>query len=152
MALIEKGLPHTLEFIDILSGENYEPWFVEINPNCEVPVLKHGGKIVTGSQKIIDYLEDTFTQGLVLVYFLKYWFFYQRIWDTIGCVRLLPDRSSSLEYHKARYLRDAIDAVPVEFITYGYLRQPALLEKVKVPDFVRKGLGGTKCLRKFELL
>lgn len=63
MALLEKDLPHTLEFVDILAGENYEPWFVRINPNCEVPVLKHGGKIVSGSDKIIEYLEETFTQG-----------------------------------------------------------------------------------------
>jgi hypothetical protein len=59
-----------------------------------------------------------------------------------GYVSLSPDRSS-IEYHKARYLRDAIDAVPVEFITYGYLRHPNLTEKIKVPDFVRKTIGGT---------
>lgn len=68
--------------------------------------------------------------------------YYQQCLHQLGCPRLLPDRSENIEYHKVKYLRDAIDAIPVELITYGYLRHPELSEKIKVPEFVRKGLGG----------
>lgn len=137
MALLEKGVPHTLEFIDITCGENYEPWFVKLNPACEVPVLRDGTRIVSGSQKIIDYLEDNFVDGKqtevgdIVNDALKF----------LGYVALSPEKSS-IEFHKMRYLRDAIDAVPVEFITYGFIRHPDLTEKIKVPDFVKKNLGG----------
>ncbi|XP_055358002.1 ganglioside-induced differentiation-associated protein 1-like [Paramacrobiotus metropolitanus] len=119
MALLEKGIPHSLEFIDISCGENYEPWFVKINPACEVPVLRDGTKIISGSQRIIDYLEEHYTTGFV---------------------SLSPGRSS-IEFHKVRYLRDAIDAVPIELITYGYMRHSELTDKIKVPDFVKSKLG-----------
>ncbi|OQV17246.1 putative Ganglioside-induced differentiation-associated protein 1 [Hypsibius exemplaris] len=130
MALLEKGIPHSLEFIDIVTGENYEPWFVQINPACEVPVLRHGTKIVSGSQKIVDYLEDNFIQGFT---------------------QLQPADRAGLEFHKCRYLREAIDEVPVEFITYGYFRHAELLEKIKVPDFVRKHLGDRFFQRQTQL-
>ena len=63
MALLEKGIPHQLEFIDINSGENYEAWFVKLNSECEVPVLRDGTKIVADSARIIDYLEENYSNG-----------------------------------------------------------------------------------------
>ncbi|GAV08616.1 hypothetical protein RvY_18281 [Ramazzottius varieornatus] len=120
MALLEKGIPHALEFIDINSGENYEAWFVKLNPECEVPVLRDGTRVVADSARIIDYLEENYSDA--------------------PYAALSPPKSS-IEYHKFKYLREAIDAVPVEYITYGTLKQPALLEKTKVPNFVKKGLG-----------
>lgn len=64
MALIEKRLPFKSHVVNIVKGEQYKPWFLEINPRGEVPVLKDGVKIIPDSARIIDYLEDNFSNGL----------------------------------------------------------------------------------------
>lgn len=63
MALYEKNLPFESHIIDIAKGVQYEPWFLEINPCGEVPVLQDTGKIIPDSVRIIDYLEDNFSNG-----------------------------------------------------------------------------------------
>lgn len=63
MALIEKRLPFKSHVVNIVKGEQYKPWFLEINPRGEVPVLKDGVKIIPDSARIIDYLEDNFSNG-----------------------------------------------------------------------------------------
>lgn len=63
MALYEKNLPFATHDID-LDGEQYKPWFLQINPKGEVPVLQDADKIIPDSARIIDYLEDNFSNGL----------------------------------------------------------------------------------------
>lgn len=73
IALFEKKLPFKQSAVDITSGENYKPWFLEINPRGEVPVLKDGVKIIPDSSRIIDYLEDNFSNGMYnyVIYLLQ---------------------------------------------------------------------------------
>ena len=63
MALHEKKLAFKTQRIDIGKYEQYDPWFLEINPRGEVPVLKDGVRIIPDSSRIIDYLEDNFSNG-----------------------------------------------------------------------------------------
>ena len=70
IALFEKKLPFKQTVVDITSGENYKPLFLDINPRGEVPVLKDGVKIIPDSSRIIDYLEDNFSNGWYFVYCL----------------------------------------------------------------------------------
>lgn len=56
----EKGLDFTSHYVDLLAFEQHEPWFVAINPNGQVPVLVHDGKVITESSIIDEYLEDAF--------------------------------------------------------------------------------------------
>ena len=63
MALHEKKLPFEAHLIDITKGVQYEPWFLQINPRGEVPVLQDIGKVIPDSSRIIDYLEDNFSNG-----------------------------------------------------------------------------------------
>jgi len=64
MALHEKKLPFKTHFVNIAKSEQYQPWFLEMNPRGEVPVLKDGVKIIPDSSRIIDYLEDNFSNGM----------------------------------------------------------------------------------------
>lgn len=73
LALFEKNLPFKHHVVDITKDENYKPWFLEINPRGEVPVLKDGMKIIPDSARIIDYLEDNFSNGNVLVRYILVW-------------------------------------------------------------------------------
>ncbi|MEJ2762251.1 MAG: glutathione S-transferase family protein [Gammaproteobacteria bacterium] len=62
LCLKEKGLEFKSHYVDLLSFEQHQPWFVEINPNGQVPVLVHEGRIITESTVINEYLEDVFPQ------------------------------------------------------------------------------------------
>lgn len=63
MALYEKNLPFESHIVNITKGAQYEPWFLQLNPKGEVPVLQDTGKIIPDSTRIIDYLEDNFSNG-----------------------------------------------------------------------------------------
>lgn len=63
MALHEKNLPFEVHIVDLIKGAQYEPWFLQLNPRGEVPVLQDTGKIIPDSGRIIDYLEDNFSNG-----------------------------------------------------------------------------------------
>ena len=59
-ALEEKQLPYVSHLIALQAGEVHEPWYVRINPKGTVPCLVHGDSVITDSQDIIHYLEETF--------------------------------------------------------------------------------------------
>jgi glutathione S-transferase len=65
LPLKEKGLEFTSHVLNLLQFEQHEPWFVKINPNAQVPVLVHDGKVLTESTVINEYVDETF-QGIPL--------------------------------------------------------------------------------------
>lgn len=49
--------------MSLFSGQQNEPWYLEINPKGKVPALKDGEKVLVESDNIIDYLESTVQSG-----------------------------------------------------------------------------------------
>lgn len=60
LCLKEKGLDFVGHYVDLANFEQHEPEFVAINPNGQVPVLVHDGRVITESTIINEYLEDVF--------------------------------------------------------------------------------------------
>ena len=61
LALAEKGVSYAKRFVDIeLRLENYEPWYLQLNPKGVVPTLVHGDHVVTDSARIIRYIDEAF--------------------------------------------------------------------------------------------
>jgi glutathione S-transferase len=58
----EKALAFESVYVDLHKFEQHEPWFVAINPEGQVPVLDHDGRIITHTTVIAEYLEDTFPE------------------------------------------------------------------------------------------
>jgi len=58
--LIEKGIEFESVYVDLHKFEQHEPWFLEINPEGQVPVIDHDGTIVNHTTVINEYLEDAF--------------------------------------------------------------------------------------------
>ena len=62
LPLKEKGLEFVSHGMNLLQFEQHEPWFVKINPNGQVPVLVHDGKVLTESTVINEYVDQVFPQ------------------------------------------------------------------------------------------
>ena len=62
IALAEKGLEWTSHYIDILTGEQFKPDYLKLNPKGVVPTLIHDGKVIRESTLIGEYLDEVFPQ------------------------------------------------------------------------------------------
>ncbi len=62
-ALAEKQLEWTSHYVDILTGEQFRPEFLAINPKAVVPVLIHDGFVIPESTIICEYLEESFPRN-----------------------------------------------------------------------------------------
>lgn len=80
ICLMEKDLDFKSHYVNLLRFEQHEPWFVEINPNGQVPVLVHDGKTITESTVINEYLDDVFPE-IPLRPADPYWRAQMRIWS-----------------------------------------------------------------------
>ena len=64
--LHEKGVPFKEHIVHIHFGEQHEDWYLRMNPNGKVPVLKDGDKIVCESEEIINYVDKRCPSGKTL--------------------------------------------------------------------------------------
>ncbi len=62
LRLNEKGLAFVGHLISIRDFEQHEPWFLQINPDGQVPVLLHDGAVITESTVINEYLDQVFPE------------------------------------------------------------------------------------------
>jgi glutathione S-transferase len=62
IALTEKNLSFESRFVDVLRLEQLEPEFLALNPQGQVPVLVHDGRVITESTLMLEYLESAFPQ------------------------------------------------------------------------------------------
>ena len=63
MFLEEKGIQYDTTVISLPKYDQYKPEFVRINPNCEVPALTLGDKVVVDSADIMQLLDEHYSQG-----------------------------------------------------------------------------------------
>ncbi|MEN7537162.1 glutathione S-transferase family protein [Aurantiacibacter flavus] len=66
LALYEKGLEFEHKLLNPAKFEHHEAWYKAINPRGQVPALDDGGRIVTESTVICEYLEDAHPTALKL--------------------------------------------------------------------------------------
>jgi glutathione S-transferase len=60
--LLEKALAFQSVYVDLHKFEQHSEWFVAINPEGQVPVLDDGGRIITHTTVINEYLEDAYPE------------------------------------------------------------------------------------------
>ncbi|XP_060519297.1 ganglioside-induced differentiation-associated protein 1 [Cylas formicarius] len=111
LALHEKGLRFDTHSINLARYGQYEPWFLQINPKGEVPVLQDTGKIIPDSARIIDYLEDNFSNG-----------------DTPRLIPMEPEVRQ-----RVTYFRGIIDKINGNVITIGSFIHPETASNPKLP-------------------
>jgi len=81
LCLSEKGVEFTSRQLNLngKSWEQYSDAFLAINPDGQVPVLVHDGKVITESTVINEYIEDVFPE-VPLRPADPYWRAQMRIW------------------------------------------------------------------------
>lgn len=60
LPLYEKGVEFENRLMSLVNFEQHEPWFLKINPQGQVPVLVHDGKMLNESTLINEYVDDAF--------------------------------------------------------------------------------------------
>jgi glutathione S-transferase len=61
LALVEKGVPFRRQTIDIMrKAEQFEPWYVALNPRAVVPTLVVGAEVVTDTIRIVRRIDRDF--------------------------------------------------------------------------------------------
>lgn len=113
MTLYEKNIPFKCQLVTLYAMEHYEPWFLRLNPRGEVPVLVDGVKVIPDSNRIIEYLEDNFTNG--------------------EFKNLNPKLKGSRESKDIQKMRDILEHLPIPIITYGSALHPHLMDNPKEP-------------------
>lgn len=63
--IAEKGLACEERDVSLPQSEHKEPWFMRLNLGEEVPVIIHRDNIISDYDQIIDYVERTFTGGML---------------------------------------------------------------------------------------
>ena len=81
LCLSEKGVEFTSRQLNLEGRrwEQYSDWFLKVNPDGQVPVLVHDGKVVIESTVINEYIEDVFPDN-PLRPADPYWRAQMRIW------------------------------------------------------------------------
>jgi len=85
IVLEELGIPYEVKGINIMTNEQKEPWYLEINPNGRIPALKDGDLRVFESGAVMLYLTDmydkektlTYEHGTDLYYEMMSWLMFQ---------------------------------------------------------------------------
>jgi glutathione S-transferase len=106
ISLKEKGLEFQSVYINLHKFEQHEPWFLEVNPEGQVPALDHDGAIITHTTVIGEYLEDAFPNAPPL-----------RPADALGKARM-------------RYWNKFVDEQVMEFVSmHGWHRMVGVIAR-----------------------
>jgi glutathione S-transferase/GST-like protein len=60
LALMEKGVPFTSHYIDMLNFDQHKPDYLAINPQGTIPAMTHGGLVLVESTAIMEYVNAAF--------------------------------------------------------------------------------------------
>ncbi|CAH1243151.1 GDAP1 [Branchiostoma lanceolatum] len=116
LALAVKGLSYKKQTVLSPIEENFEPWYMRLNPTGLVPVLVHDGKVISDSTRIVDYLDTVFhDRG----------------------PRLAPPVDTDLG-RRVRHFRDLLDVLPVELYSFGTVYHPDLAKDPMVTESMRR--------------
>ncbi|MBD1548590.1 glutathione S-transferase family protein [Roseibium aggregatum] len=63
LGLAELGLAYEGHLLDLMTGDQFDPDYLKLNPNAVVPTLVDDGMVVIESSLILEYLDETYNAG-----------------------------------------------------------------------------------------
>jgi glutathione S-transferase len=108
----EKGVSFTSRLVNLHKFEQHEPAFLRINPNGQVPVLVHDGRVIGESTCINEYLDEVF-DGPPLKPADAYWRARMRFWTKFVDEYFYPPLSFTAWHFMIRNITDKL--TPAQF-------------------------------------
>ncbi|WP_417674819.1 glutathione S-transferase family protein [Roseibium sp.] len=66
LSLAEIGLEYEGHLLDLMTGDQFDPDYLKLNPNAVVPTLVDDGTVVIESSLILEYLDETYNAGKLM--------------------------------------------------------------------------------------
>lgn len=60
LALMEKGVAFDSHYLDLINFDQHQPDYLAINPQGTIPAMVHGGRVLTESTAIMEYVDEAF--------------------------------------------------------------------------------------------
>jgi len=60
LTLMEKGVACDSHYLDLLNFDQHKPEYLAVNPQGTIPAMRHGGRILTESTAIMEYVDEAF--------------------------------------------------------------------------------------------
>jgi glutathione S-transferase/GST-like protein len=60
LTLMEKGVAFDSHYLDLLNFDQHKPEYLAVNPQGTIPAMRHGGRILTESTAIMEYVDEAF--------------------------------------------------------------------------------------------
>ena len=67
MYLAEKQVEYNSYIVDNFNNETYQPFYMKMNPDGKVPLLKDGELFIPESSDIIKYIENKYGKSAPLI-------------------------------------------------------------------------------------
>ncbi|XP_016834436.2 ganglioside-induced differentiation-associated protein 1-like 1 [Cricetulus griseus] len=130
LVIAEKGLVCEERDVSLPQSEHKEPWFMRLNLGEEVPVIIHRDNIISDYDQIIDYVERTFTGGMLCPIGVGR----PLVVSTEHVVALMPEAGSPQHARVLQY-RELLDALPMDAYTHGCILHPELTTDSMIPKY-----------------
>ncbi|XP_077503590.1 ganglioside induced differentiation associated protein 1 isoform X2 [Amblyomma americanum] len=118
LVLYTRGISFMPRVMDVLHGEQMEPWFLDMSPLGELPVLKHGDSIFTDVDQMMLYIDQICPST-----------------DPVG--KLFPDRGTELGNMVESLVKD-LSKINIPLIVYGTLFHPEMAVSSGMTDDEQK--------------
>lgn len=114
LVLYTRGMSFMPRIMDVQHGEQMEPWFLDMSPLGELPVLKHGDSVFTEVDQMMLYIDQICPSP-----------------DPIG--KLFPDKGTELGNMVENLVRE-LGKINMPLIVYGALFHPEMTSSSSQSD------------------
>ncbi|KAH6947650.1 hypothetical protein HPB50_020542 [Hyalomma asiaticum] len=114
LVLYTRGISFMPRIMDVPHGEQMEPWFLDMSPLGELPVLKHGDSVFTDVDQMMLYIDQIFPST-----------------DPVG--KLFPDKGTDLGNLVENVVKD-LGRINIPLIVYGTLFHPEMAISSSMTD------------------
>lgn len=114
LVLYSRSVAFMPRVMDVKHGEQLEPWFLEMSPRGELPVLRHGDNVLVDVDKMMTYI-DNLNPGQE------------------SCMKLFPDKNTELGSNVMRIYKE-LAKINIPLIVYGALFHPDICTSPTMTD------------------
>ena len=140
IALNAKGLPYTPEFVNLPKMQHRDPAYMAKNPQGLVPALLDGGRLVTQSLAMLEYLDERYPEPPLMPRDIEERAYVRALSQIIGCDIHPINNVRVLKYLRSRWKLSEEDSNEwyAHWIGEGFRAIEAFIKQ--------EGRAGTYCL------